>query len=36
MARIDTVEKDGHLVLCDEEGKLRRYAFKEVKTVISS
>ena len=36
MARIDTVEKDGHLVLCDEEGQLRRYAFKEVKTVISS
>lgn len=30
MAELVTVEDDGHLVLCDEESKVRRYAFKEV------
>ena len=30
MAELVTVEDDGHLVLCDEESKMRRYAFKEV------
>lgn len=28
------VEDDGHLVLCDEDGRMRRYAFKEVKSII--
>jgi hypothetical protein len=28
------VEDDGHLVLCDENGQVRRYAFKEVQFVI--
>lgn len=30
MAEIEDVEDDGHLVLRDEDGRLRRYAFKEV------
>ena len=30
MAEIVTVEDDGHLVLCDDDGRERRYAFKEV------
>jgi len=34
MAEIANVEDDGHLVLRDEEGRERRYAFKEVQFVI--
>ncbi len=34
MAEIADVEDDGHLVLRDEEGQERRYAFKEVQFVI--
>lgn len=34
MAEIMEVEDDGRLVLSDEEGRLRRYAFKEVQFVI--
>ena len=34
MAEIADVEDDGHLVLRDEEGRERRYAFKEVQFVI--
>ena len=34
MAEIVTVEDDGHLVLCDEDGKERRYAFKEITFII--
>jgi BirA family biotin operon repressor/biotin-[acetyl-CoA-carboxylase] ligase len=30
MAEIIDVERDGHLILCDEHGQNRRYAFKEV------
>ncbi len=30
MAETVTVEDDGHLVLCDDDGRERRYAFKEV------
>jgi len=30
MAKIVDVEQDGHLLLCDEHGQNRRYAFKEV------
>lgn len=30
MAEFVTVESDGHLLLCDDEGRERRYAFKEV------
>lgn len=30
MAEFVTVEPDGHLLLCDDEGRERRYAFKEV------
>lgn len=30
-ARIDTVEPDGHLVMTDSDGRVRRYEFKEVK-----
>ncbi len=33
MAEIVTVEDDGHLVLCDDNGKERKYAFKEVQFV---
>ena len=33
-AELVTVEDDGHLVLRDNEGQLRRYAFKEVSFVI--
>lgn len=32
--RIVEVEPDGHLVLEDEQGKLRRYAFKEVEYLL--
>ena len=34
MAEIVTVEDDGHLVLHDDNGKERRYAFKEVQFII--
>ena len=34
MAEIVTVEEDGHLVLHDDNGKERRYAFKEVQFII--
>lgn len=34
MAEIADVEDDGHLVLYDEEGRERRYAFKEVQFVL--
>ena len=34
MAEISDVEEDGHLVLCDDNGHERRYAFKEVQFVI--
>ena len=30
LARIEGVRPDGHLLLCDEEGREREYAFKEV------
>ena len=33
-AAIDHVEDDGHLILCDEQGCLRSYAFKEVQFII--
>lgn len=34
MAEIVDVEDDGHLLLCDDNGQQRRYAFKEVIFVI--
>ena len=34
MAEIVDVEDDGHLMLRDEDGKERRYAFKEVQLII--
>ena len=34
MAELVDVEDDGHLVLCDEAGQQRRYAFKEVQFVV--
>ena len=34
MAELVTVEDDGHLVLRDDDGQQRRYAFKEVSFVI--
>lgn len=34
MAELADVEEDGHLVLCDEDGRMRRYAFKEVSFII--
>jgi len=34
MAEIIDVEDDGHLLLRDDNGQLRRYAFKEVTFVI--
>ncbi len=34
MARIVDVQEDGHLLLQDEEGQERRYAFKEVSFII--
>jgi BirA family biotin operon repressor/biotin-[acetyl-CoA-carboxylase] ligase len=34
MAEIAGVEDDGHLLLIDEDGKERRYAFKEVTFII--
>ena len=34
MAEIVEVEDDGHLVLRDDSGQRRRYAFKEVQFVI--
>lgn len=33
-ARLSTVEPDGHLVLCDSDGGVRRYAFKEVSYIV--
>ncbi len=33
-ASIRDVEEDGHLLLLDEQGTLRRYAFKEVRYII--
>jgi BirA family biotin operon repressor/biotin-[acetyl-CoA-carboxylase] ligase len=33
MAEITGVEDDGHLLLSDDNGKMRRYAFKEVSFV---
>lgn len=34
LARITEVEPDGHFVLQDESGKIRRYVFKEVQYII--
>ena len=34
MAEITGVEEDGHLLLLDDNGKQRRYAFKEVQFII--
>ena len=34
MAEIADVEDDGHLILLDDSGQRRRYAFKEVQFVI--
>ena len=34
MAELVDVEDDGHLILCDDNGKERRYAFKEVQFII--
>ena len=34
MATIEDVEDDGHLLLSDESGKERRYAFKEVSFIL--
>ena len=34
MAEIDDVEDDGHLLLRDDNGRMRRYAFKEVSFII--
>ena len=34
MAELVDVEDDGHLLLCDDNGQKRRYAFKEVQFVI--
>jgi len=34
MAKITDVEDDGHLLLCDDSGQQRRYAFKEVQFVL--
>ena len=34
MAEIEDVEDDGHLVLRDDQGQQRRYAFKEVQFII--
>ena len=33
-ATIVRVEADGHLVLCDRQGRIRTYAFKEVEVVL--
>lgn len=33
-ARLVTVEDDGHLLLCDRQSRLRRYAFKEVEFLL--
>lgn len=35
-AEIHDIEPTGHLILRDREGRLRRYAFKEVRSLISS
>jgi BirA family biotin operon repressor/biotin-[acetyl-CoA-carboxylase] ligase len=34
MAEYQEIEPDGHLILKDEQGILRRYAFKEVSFVL--
>jgi BirA family biotin operon repressor/biotin-[acetyl-CoA-carboxylase] ligase len=34
MAELTGVEEDGHLLLLDDNGRQRRYAFKEVTFVI--
>ena len=34
MATLEDVEDDGHLLLSDESGKERRYAFKEIQFII--
>ena len=34
LAELEKVESDGHLVLKDEQGTLRRYAFKEVEFIL--
>lgn len=34
MAMLKDVEDDGHLVLCDDSGQERRYAFKEVQFIM--
>lgn len=36
LARLDGVEPDGHLLLTDEAGCKRRYAFKEIQYVLCS
>ena len=33
-ASLETIEPDGHLLLKDEKGMLRKYAFKEVQYII--
>ncbi len=35
LARIHDVEPSGHLILCDESGHFRRYAFKEVEYIYT-
>jgi hypothetical protein len=34
MAEYQEVEADGHLILKDEQGNLRQYAFKEVEFIL--
>ena len=34
LAEYQAVEPDGHLILKDEQGTLRRYAFKEVSFIL--
>lgn len=34
LARIEGVEADGHFILQDESGKIRRYVFKEVQYIL--
>ena len=33
-ASLETIEPDGHILLRDENGMLRKYAFKEVQYII--
>jgi hypothetical protein len=34
MAEFHQIDPDGHLYLKDEEGNIRRYAFKEVSYIL--